>query len=394
MNNNYTVGPYIDAPVKNDKQTLKIFNYQIFPDKHWQYAVFTNPAIAPVDGSAVKFIGDSDYLGRWLSFYEPDEALLPHATYVTDLFNHKTYLEQTIRSLLAPRFAALSLVVVSIIILMARGHILATLIPSLISTWYWYYTQPAIKLAQESLAQHIQHMLEVREHYQRLQSALVDLPMSVSPAVLSTHLERATQSLLQKTLLHLSSTTQNTANQYEYRVFGQQTWAYTQLGFSRNALSKALVSPDKQALAALLMLNGKQANIARLTCINLWILTPQGLLLGQGFYDVVTLKFIDMQIELLSYQSIQQCQQKEQVLPEIDELKSFINESVYQRYFMQALPVLSIKTREGKRLNYAGLLNTEYQPLTAFYKSDLKQLVRLLNERTLAIESKRAAAFA
>ena len=81
-------------------------------------------------------------------------------------------------------------------------------------------------------------------------------------------------------------------------------------------------------------------------------------------------------------------------MPEIDELKSFINESVYQRYFMQALPVLSIKTREGKRLNYAALLNTEYQPLTAFYKSDLKQLVRLLNERTLAMESKRAAAFA
>jgi hypothetical protein len=222
----------------------------------------------------------------------------------------------------------------------------------------------------------------------------VDLPMSVSPAVLSTHLERATQSLLQKTLLHLSSTTQSTANQHEYRVFGQQTWAYTQLGFSRNALSKALVSPEKQALAALLILNGKQANIARLTCINLWILTAQGLLLGQGFYDVVTLKFIDMQIELLSYQAIQQCQQKEQVLPEIDDLKTFINESVYQRYFMQALPVLSIKTRDGKRLNYTGLLNTEYQPLTAFYKSDLKQLVRLLNERTLAMESKRAAAFA
>jgi hypothetical protein len=394
MNNNYILGPFPDVPVKKDKLTLKAFNYQTFPDKHWQYAVFTNPAIAPIDGSAVKFMGDSDYVGRWLSFYEPDEALLPHATYVTELFNHKTYLEQTIRSLLAPRFAALSLVVVSIIILMARGHILATLIPTIISTWYWYHTQPAIKLTQDSLNQHIEHMLAVREHYQRLQTALVELPMSVSPAVLSTHLERATQSLLQKTLLHLNSTTQSTANQHEYRVFGQQTWAYTQLGFSRNALSKTLVSPEKQALAALLMLSGKQANIARLTCINLWILTPNGLLMGQGFYDVVTLKFIDMQIELLSYQNIQQCQQKEQILPEMNELKGFIKETVYQRYFMQALPVLSIKTREGKRLNYAGLLSTEYQPLTTFYKSDLKQLVRLLNERTLGMETKRTIAVA
>ena len=336
--------------------------YQTYADEVLHYPIFTNHACH--EHTAKALLGKNlseDYCRRWLYFHTPDVAKLPHVNYAEQLFTQHTTLRQQLRAIHAPRLALFSLVFLLVIILTARGHFLTTLLPITLLTIFWQYSETAVRRKETEITVHIQHLLKLRSQYWELQDQLDYLPPVIAYPHFAKHYQQAIQNLLCQTLNsllrpHELANINDALHKRQWRVFGLESWGLLQLPLGNTpAIQQWLLTDENRVLAALQPATQQHATLYRLTYWHLWVLTDQGILMGSAFYERVADQCLQVQQEFIPYTQIAAFEMAQALLPEVSELKTLLPEAVYQTYFQQPVPILTLQTKRGTRWQCAAL---------------------------------------
>ncbi len=356
------------------------------------YAVFTNPACP--DQTAKTLIGKSlmdDYCRRWLYFYTPQAAKLPHVACVSELLLEQKQAQTQLTTFASPRLALFTVSWGLIVFLMARGHFFLTLLPILVTIWYWFKTETKVIQKRQQLRVCQQKLEQTSHGYKILGEQLQRLPNPTTKAELADYYERALASLVRLTITNLLQPTQLRdwpllIERGYWPSFIVESWAALQLSLiTDTSIANLLLAPEQKALTALVADKIPAATVYRLTYIQVMVMADSGLLLGRGIYDRVTDQFLHTQTELLAYEQLQNCQVKEMVLSEQPALKNQISEPLYQDHYAQPVQVLTINTTlDESYMSARPMLSGPKRETTLGNLSlshDLIQFKQLLNQK-------------
>lgn len=356
------------------------------------YPVFTNPACP--DQTAQALFGKSlieDYCRRWLYFYTPHAAKLPHVACVSDLLHAQTQVQSQLTAIASPRLALFTVTWGLIVLLMARGHFFLTLFPILFTSWYWLKTEGNVKHKRQQLRECNQKLEQTSQSYKLLGEQLQRLPPPATKAEFAERYAQALASLLRTTVTNLLRPVQLRdwpvlIQRGYWPGFMLESWAALQLPLQTDQhLAHLLLTPEQEALTALVPDTKAASPLHRTTFVQIMLLADQGLLLGRGFYDRVADQFLHIQTELLAYDQLQGCQIKEVTLTEQPELKRQVSEAMYQTYYASPVQLLTISTLLDEHYSSARAITNDNRRETAIgnlsLSHDLVQFKQLLNQQ-------------
>lgn len=373
-------------------------DYPQFAQELLTYPLFTNPACGNQTGE--EFFNPNaqeEHCRRWLHFFTPDANQLPQEAQWQAMEQQLALLKHRYRSATSPRLAAFTAAMLTLILLLMRGHFLLATAPIAAVIGYWMRTEQQAKQARQDLLAHLAEMDKLHTQKENLLHQFASLPPPAEQTDFHQRYQQAKTRLLQNTLLHLLRPHQlgdlnKVLKQQQWVGFINESWGYLQIPLKaqRNSkIARLLLDEQQPTLMALQTEHHERSSetLFRVQYVHLWLLTPSGLLLGYAYYDRVTDQFLYEQHEFHPYSQLTHIRTTEQPLPEHSVLKERLPETLYRRYFRQPLSVLSIGTNAGKL--YECALTSAAEDLAATQRwnaahgldSDVSHLSRQLHQR-------------
>ncbi|WGZ92802.1 MAG: hypothetical protein QJT81_13245 [Candidatus Thiothrix putei] len=373
-------------------------DYQQFDHEVLTYPIFSNHACGNHDAKELlKTNSEEAYCERWRVFYEPDPWKLPQINYQKQLDEQLEVLKQSLFHLNSPRLILFMATFIVIILLVMRGHFLLPSVPILALAGYWYASERKIRATQQLLGKHLDKMQALDIQKESIAHQLESLPPPAMLTQLNTEYQQAVAKLFHNTLLYVlppaeCSNLSQTLRQQRWEGFIMESWGYLQLPLAaqqHTEIRHTLLDDQHIPLVAMQddPYKRKGYSVYRVQYLHLWILTQRGLLMGRGYFDRVAKQFLYEQQEFYPYAQLSHLELTEQHLPEEPLLKQRLPEHLYQRYFQQAVSVMSIKTVTGKSYECAALpvserpfRQTEWQERYRL-DTDIQHLNRCLHQR-------------
>jgi len=370
------------------------FRYETFSDDLLTYPIFFNQASGYHNAQPLRDAHyDADYAHRWLHFCPPDMGKLPHRAYLQRLIAEKSCIDQQQAALNAPRLVIFTAAFAVVALLASQGNFVFALLVITALAWFWSYTEAGIRHGQQRLADHEAHLRALHAQHISLEAQLAGLPDAAPPHDLHTAYQSAVEQLLRRTLRRLVPSAElgdlpQCLRHRHYQAFALESWGVLQLPLhAPPALHASLLDGTQPSLLAFQQAGDRGQPTYRITYLQIWVLTEQGLLAGSGYYDRVGGQFLHLQQDFHPYAQLALCRFSEQILPAMPALQARLAETVYHRYLNQPVPVMRLTLDNGEQLACAGLpaleSHSSHFPILAGLElcTDLAHLNRLLHER-------------
>lgn len=372
--------------------------YQHFNQEVLTYPIFSNHACGNHDATELLSTGSEEaYCERWRFFYEADPWKLPQIAYQQQMDTQLAALKQRLLMLNSPRLVLFSATFIIIILLVMRGHFLLPALPILALAWYWRVSEHKIQATQQALQQHLDKMQALDAQAEGIAHQLESLPPPTGLAQLHADYRQAVKELFQNTLQQVLPPSEcqdlsKTLQQQRWEGFITESWGYLQLPLAaqqHSAIKHTLLNATHIPLIALQddPHGRKGQSLYRVQYLHIWILTQQGLVMRQGYFDRVAKQFLFEQQEFYPYKQLTHWELTEQTLPEESLLKQRLAPHLYQRYFERPVSILSFKTVSGKTHECATLpvserpfQQREWQERYGL-DTDMQRLSRCLHQR-------------
>lgn len=377
-------------------------DYPRYADELLQYPIFTNHTCPNHTATELLKGVQEEQCQRWRFFFTPDPKQLPHESQWLAMNQQLAMLKHQYRTATSPRLAALAAAVLSIILLVMRGHFLLPAIPILMLSGYWYHSGRHLRQARHRLIGHLETMQRLSAQVEQFQHQLDSLPPPATPEHLQQRYQTAVETLFRNTLSHVLRPHEigdlsRVLGKQRWQGFITESWGHLQLPLNlpENAqISPLLLDEANTGLAAMQnAAHGRKGdNIFRVQYLNLCILTQRGLLLGFAYYDRVMDEFLYEQHLFHPYQHITEVSFTEQTLPNHATLKQWLPDNVYRHYFHAPVTVLSIHTQTGKHHTCAALPTSPRPLWRDLYglDNDTGRLSRHLRERVYGLNAEAA----
>lgn len=371
--------------------------YPAFDDEVFSYPIYTNPGCQNL--TANELLADNmteEQCRRWRFFFNPEADKLPHESQWQILNQQLAELKYRYRISSTPRFISLAACVMMIILLVARGHFLLSIIPIGALMTYWFRSENRLRKARHALIRHLQEMEHLYNQRDNIQHQLDSLPPPADIASMQADYIQAITRLLQRSLTRVLPQTDalepaTALHKHQWQGFLVESWAYQQLPLHAAAsLTQTLLDAKDAAMLAVQTDSRGKNTLFRLQYLHIWVLAERGLLSAEAYYDRVTDTFIYEQHELLPYSNIRRISLVEQILPEYPALKTVLPDSLHRRYLCQPIGVLSLEMMSG-------VTHTCALPPASFtqygkdwtdnigLKTDMAELNRLLHKHILLL---------
>lgn len=367
------------------------------------YPIFTNhtcPQHAATELLAPEM--NEAHCQRWRFFFTPDPHQLPHESHALALNQQLAMLKHQYRTATSPRLAALFAAVLTIILLVMRGHFLLPLAPIGALAWYWLRSERQSRQARQDLIQHLEQMKTLHQQQETLQHQLASLPPTATLEHMQQCYQQAIAQLFRRTLQrvlrpHELDDLHKVLSKRHWQGFITESWGHLQLplhGKADKQIHTLLLDSANNGLMAMQnAAHGRKGdNIFRVQYLHLWVLTERGLLLGCGYYDRVTDQFLQEQYEFYPYAQLTQVRLSEQTLPELPALKAALPDNVHRHYFHAPVTVLSVTTASGKTHECSILPTSPRHEWRDSYglDTDIHRLNRHLHERIVGVSAQAA----
>jgi hypothetical protein len=322
------------------------------------YSIFYNPGCGHQSGQETT--GQSKaFLKRWLSFYQPDAALLPQHQNLQQLDEHKLVLNKEHARLTAPLLATFLISVIMAALLMFRDSLLLLLIPVALLLLIWLRIRAEVKHSNGLIKNNRKWHRQQTDLLAQLTEQLRHINVLENVVVLQENYTRALEGFLHRNLHDVMPDLDNEQIREQLHAGDMQVFVLESPGIlqipdlcrqSQERLLKlgTLIRPGAETWCAEQPYTELEG-LTRIHYVCAAMVLEKGVVLCHAYYDWVSDEMCAAAGDYFRWQNVTHSRLFETRFPAENVLSEDLSDQAYRAHFAAPVQVLAVSIRNGEQ---------------------------------------------